>query len=78
MSENYFQPWISDKEPKAPEDWGLDALRSNPRWTCNGCGEMLKMRDQYLYQYRPQGTIIVHNKQECFDKVNSEITDESS
>jgi hypothetical protein len=66
---NYFKNWLSDEKPniKDIEGWGLDALRSNPKWKCNYCEQELKMRDQYLYRYTKEGTIILHNKKDCYE-----------
>lgn len=61
----YFQPWISDEEPKLPEGWGSDAYRGRVALGCLKCREPLKLGDQYLYKFSPSGTIVLHNTKEC-------------
>lgn len=68
-SENYFQSWISDKEPKAPEGWGIDVFRGTVDcWNCEACWKKIEFRQQYLYSFQPSGAVILHNKKECYER----------
>ena len=66
-TEPYYKPWISDEEPKVPENWGLDGYRGRVPLTCTKCHEHLELRDQYLYSFKLGGTpyVILHNTEEC-------------
>ncbi|ASZ72606.1 hypothetical protein NELLIE_34 [Arthrobacter phage Nellie] len=62
-----LQPWISDTGPKVPQGWGLDVYRGKTPLVCESCCKPLKRPEEYLYKYTPEGTIILHNKKECYE-----------
>lgn len=63
----YYQPWISDKEPKTPKGWGLSILlgRASNIFTCAKCTKEIKFSKEYIYTYKVTGTEMRHNTEEC-------------
>lgn len=72
MGEPFFQPWISDKEPKAPDGWGIDGFHGTAPLICSACFKELEVRDQYLYTFSAIHAIILHNTKECWDRYKQE------
>jgi hypothetical protein len=72
--EPYFKPWISDEEPKAPEGWGIDVLRST-YYVCAGCQEQVKPRDEYVYRFQREGVTVIHNRADCWFKYVEKTSD---
>ena len=63
---NYFKPWTSDEEPKAPKGWGLDAVRGiKLTHHCEKCHGAISFKQQYIYKYTPDGLKVRHNTEEC-------------
>lgn len=63
-----FVPWTSDIGPKVPQGWGLATYRNRADLPpCDGCGEFLEFRDEYLYRFTPEGTEILHNRKACYE-----------
>lgn len=64
-----LKPWISDEGPRVPKDWGLAAFRGKTEpFFCVTCKKHILYREEYLYNFSPTGTIILHNKEECYAK----------
>ena len=63
---DYYKPWISDEEPKVPKNWGLEVFRGKAEgFICEACNKHILVHQQYIYSYETEGTIILHNTEEC-------------
>jgi hypothetical protein len=66
MSASYYKPWISDEEPKAPENWGLDVFRGRvENFKCGFCHKPIQFREEYIYNFDIGKPGILHNTEEC-------------
>lgn len=48
--------------------WAVAVFRGKVEsFFCEACKKRIEFRQEYAYKYTPEGTVILHNKEECYE-----------